>query len=116
VLDDEVRHLRRDLGGPAQPQVGGQALLERDQPLLFEAGAQPVAHLGGHHTGHGRAAPQRQSLVQVIARGSQIGGGAGLGDQATEPVHVDVLAVDVEHVAGALSIDRGTRVGQEDLA
>jgi hypothetical protein len=95
---DQRLELADQLGVASERQVGVDSLVEHGEPHLREAGDLRLGKpLVGEVSERGTA-PQRERLPQ-LGRRARWSGAAGLGRELLEPRHVELIGLDVEHVA-----------------
>jgi hypothetical protein len=104
----------RGLGQAAQPQQHGRTVLLGGQPQLPQAQRLPPRERLGE-LGVGRAAPQRQRLIQQRQRRRRRGRIARPDQQRTEALHVHRVPRQLQEVAGGPGDDHG-RCRAERLA
>jgi hypothetical protein len=117
MLGDEPFELGRELPVPAERELRLDPLLDGLDAQLLEPGA-----LGGREwivceLGQRRPAPE----VERLAERRRSGGGVAVGEepapvleQPLEPQRVDLARVDLEHVAGGSSRQRGRASGRRE--
>ncbi len=100
MLPDERLELGDQLRMPAERELRLETGLDRAEPLLLEPCDLGSRKRGGEEVPERRAAPERQSLAQVL----RSGGGtrrASAGDEPPEPLEVELPGLDPQAVAGA---------------
>ena len=111
VLADERLELRDDVGRAPELDVGGDPLLDGDQPELVEAPGLGLRPLLESELGERRAAPEierAQEDAATLLRSAR----PRVGEQLLEAPRVDLLRRDREHVPGRT---RDDDVGSERL-
>ena len=115
MLGDEPFELGRELPVPAERELRLDPLLDGLDAQLLEPGA-----LGGgkglvRELGQRRAAPELERLAERRGRGGGVTVGerrASLREEPLEAQRVDLAGVDLEHVAGRTSRQRGRAPGR----
>ncbi len=119
MLGDQRGQFTGQLDMPTELEFGLDPVLQRGQPLLLQAGANPLAQSVGRRVGERRTAPQLQRRTQAGGPVTGVGRGLGAGEQGPETVDVDPIgryAQDVALVSGderdvALPPQRGADPG-----
>ena len=104
VLADELLELGDQLGVAAERQISLDPTLERDQPLLLQAGDVALRERLVREVRQWRPAPQRERLAQPVAAARRIPvchQPTAVREQALEPDDVDVVGTDLGDVAVA---------------
>ncbi len=107
---DERLELGDELGVAAQREVGVDALLDDDGSQLLESRDLRLRERLVDEVGQRRSAPERERLAQRDLGGGCVAGlerGPPLLRQAGEAVHVHVLRIELEDVAGRARGDDG---------
>src|SRR5689334_24218624 len=97
----------------AQLELGLDQLLARRRAQLLEAGDLDHRERLECQVGQRRSAPQSERLVQKLRADLGSPSFGGLRDEPLEPVQIDLIGGDVEHVAGRASANE---VATEQLA
>src|SRR5256886_5338337 len=115
---DQTDQLVQQLGMAPQAQPRIDAVLDRGQPCLGQALAQPLAALGRAGIGERRSGPQRQRLVEQGDPGIVVDLRTGPLQELTEPMNIDGLRLDPQRVPGPSpdQLNLGRRYGGEDRA
>ncbi len=103
MLGDQRGQFTGQLDMPTELEFGLDPVLQRGQPLLLQAGANPLAQSVGRRVGERRTAPQLQRRTQAGGPVTGVGRGLGAGEQGPETVDVDPIgryAQDVALVSG----------------
>ena len=99
MLDDERVELGDDVRRVAELDIGGDALLERDEAKLLEPPRLGLGPVLERELGERRPAPQLERADEE--RASLLGRRtARVREQPFEVMRVDLLALDLEHVPG----------------
>jgi hypothetical protein len=112
MLGNERIELGHDVSRVTELDVGREALLERDEAQLFEAPDFCLRPVLERELREHRATPQLEGLLEQLPPPGRRGP-PRVGEQVFEPVRIDLLAVDVEHVA---RLTRDQDVGAECLS
>ena len=114
MLGRERLELRDQRGVPAEGEVGVDPPLDREQVHLLEAPDRRLRERLVGEVGERRPAPERERLAQPLGGLLRLGA-AGLLDETLEPVEIELLRREPDHVAGR-ERDEQLGAGAERLA
>ena len=103
VLGHQRVELSRDLVVATQREQCLDPFLDRGDAQLFEPGCFGASEIVGRELGEGRAAPERQRVVERVERGAgvaELGAALRLRDELLEVCRVIALGVDREDIPG----------------
>ena len=101
----ERRHLAQDLRRAAELQLGGEALLERDEPQLLEPGDLALRKRLEREVGERRATPEAERLAERGGTFRRLELPRS-GQRILEPDGIDALLVGPQHVARRPHLDQ----------
>ena len=111
VFLDESAQLRDEAGMPAQPELGLDAELDRNDPQLLEAGARDRGEGSPADIAQWWPAPQRKGSLEGLGRAGGVVARQRLTavlDEALEAAQIKLIGLQPHHVA--------RRLGHEEIA